>query len=192
MTALVENGGKSDPGEIVTFRETLGSGTLTNTPTNQTIDTTADTAARQGGKQVTDVTDLLGRAQVAYDTGGNTGRAEVKASISVVTAGEVTTHLREIAFSIRGGSGGGDQNTILITLSSTTGEPGDEIDVRVTSDPSGESVNINSGELTDADFSGLLWSDAFHAYAHTSGPKKGSIPSPQPVQILLQTQRLLR
>ena len=52
-------------------------------------------------------------------------------------------------------------NTITITLSSTTGEPGDEIDVRVTSDPSGESVNINSGELSDSDFSGLSGTTPF-------------------------------
>ena len=118
LTALVENGGEPDPGEIVTFRETLGSGTLTNSPTTSIIDGTADTAAQQGGKQVTDVTDVLGRAQVAYDTGGNTGRAEVKASISVLADdGVTTTHLREIAFSIRGGStttggggGGGDDD----------------------------------------------------------------------------------
>ena len=46
-------------------------------------------------------------------------------------------------------------DTITITLSSTTGEPGDEIDVRITSDPTGESVTINSGELDDDDFTRL-------------------------------------
>ncbi len=48
-----------------------------------------------------------------------------------------------------------EPNTITITLSSTSGEPGDEIDVTVTSDPSGVLVNINSGELSDSDFSRL-------------------------------------
>ena len=159
LTALVENGGEPDPGEKVTFRETLGSGTLTNTATGQTIDGTADTAAQQNGKQVTDITDVLGRAQVTYDAGGNTGRAEVKASISVMTDTGVTTHLKEIAFSIRGGGTRGPSgpsepsNTITISPSTIDGEPGEEVTINVTSSPSGVFATLGSNDFGATRFS---------------------------------------
>ena len=46
-------------------------------------------------------------------------------------------------------------NTITLTLSSTTGEPGDEIDVTVTSSSSGDFVVIDDGDFSASDFDDL-------------------------------------
>ena len=51
-------------------------------------------------------------------------------------------------------------NTITITPSSSTGEPGDEIDISISSSPS-TVVIIDSGELDDADFSRLFGTTPF-------------------------------
>ena len=45
--------------------------------------------------------------------------------------------------------------TITLTLSSTTGEPGDEIDVTVTSSSSGDFVVIDDGDFSASDFDDL-------------------------------------
>ena len=116
------------------------------------------------GSNVIVTTDANGQASVNYYVGNTSGVRKIDATIDV-DPDEVTRTSVTFTINVGGardpGSGGGDQNTILIELSSTTGEPGEEIDVRVTSDPSGESVNINSGELTDADFSGLSGTTPF-------------------------------
>ena len=62
-------------------------------------------------------------------------------------------------------------DTITITLSSTTGAPGDEIDVTVDSDPS-TVVVIDSGDLDGDDFS-RLWNDAVRYCNLTSGRERG-------------------
>ena len=60
-----------------------------------------------------------------------------------------------------GGSGGRDPtNTITIVPSSIDGEPGEEIDVTVSSDPSAVVV-IDSGDLDDDDFSRLFGTTPF-------------------------------
>ena len=66
-----------------------------------------------------------------------------------------------------GGSTGGDTTppptttrTITLTLSSTTGEPGDEVDVTVSASPN-DVVVIDSGDLDDADFSRLFGTTPF-------------------------------
>ena len=145
---------------VVTFRTNRGTLTrVSNAPTSGAINT---------GKTVNVVSNALGEAQVIYDIDEYTGRQEIHASIydaddTTTTNIDESTLRQEVTFVVNGpaSSGGGSglpataTNTITISLSSTTGEPGDEIDVTVTSDPVGRVVTINSGEFDDADFSRL-------------------------------------
>ena len=102
-------------------------------------------------------TDGNGKASVRYNVGDIPGAKNVYATITAYDG-----QTRRKTFNINGRGGPSEpSNAITITLSSTTGEPGDEIDVTVTSDPSGVLVNINSGELTDADFSRLSGGTTF-------------------------------
>ena len=109
--------------------------------------------------QVTANTDVNGRAAVSYDLVEHSGAADVIAEISSAT---VPTYQRRVTFNINGGSStrpptppAAPRNAISLSLSSSTGEPGDEVTVFVTSDPTGQVVTINSGELDDDDFSDL-------------------------------------
>ena len=68
--------------------------------------------------------------------------------------------LDSITFDIRGGGGSGGggggsdpTNTITISLSSTTGEPGEEVTIRVTSSPSGVFATLGSNDFGATRFS---------------------------------------
>ena len=99
------------------------------------------------------VTNEVGEAHVVYDIGDNTGRQEITASFTDVTDRESVT------FVINGSSRPSllsvTTNTITITPSDIEGEPGDEVDVRITSSPLGRFVEIDSGDLDDDNFSSL-------------------------------------
>ena len=149
LVARVENGGQPDAGEEVTFTTTKG----------------LLTGATNTAKTVTATTNAAGKARVTYNIGDSAGRAEVVASISVV-ANSIVTQLKEVTFNVRGGSSGQQQNqqnqqnqqtsTITITPATITGEPGEEVDIIVTSSPSGQAVTIDSGDLEDDNFTRLF------------------------------------
>ena len=141
LIALVEANEIEQEGLTVTFTTTRGS--LKNTPQVPNATTSEE------GKVVDDITDSRGRAHVIYDLGDYTGGAEVTASIR---EGNVR---REIQFSIRGGgrSDPPPRNVILITLSSTTGEPGEEVTINVSSSPSRALVTLGSNDFEATRFS---------------------------------------
>ena len=188
MVVVVRQDGRLKPNELVTFHTSKG--TLIGRNQANEADLT--------NKRVYGMTDGRGRAEVEYFQDPGEGSDTVTATIS----GTDPAYEREIVFGINGGQGTGapsqpppppppaaGTDTITISLSSTTGEPGDEIDVRVTSDPSGESVNTKQWRAFRLRFLGSLWNNAFHAYALYFRTRKGSMTSPQPVQILLQAER---
>ena len=162
-----QTGGKFDIIATVTQNE-IGIGSVEVTFT--TVDGGELTGTPHGSDDTTeivkDTTNAEGEAIAIYDPGTTTGDLQILVSIpDQGTVENVVSTAKTIrkSFFVRGGgrSDPPPRNVILITLSSTTGEPGEEIDVRVTSDPSGESVNINSGELSDSDFSGLSGTTPF-------------------------------
>ena len=112
----------------------------------------SDTAATNSTRKRVVATDATGRASVRYNVGNTAGSETVRATLSDGTDHEV--------FNINGSGGGSDppsppaaRNVILITLSSTSGEPGDEIDVRVTSDPSDVFATLGSNDFGATRFS---------------------------------------
>ena len=115
------------------------------------------------GKRVTVTSDNQGEAEVQYDQDPGSGSDTVTVSITSdgITPTPPISYEREVVFGINGGQGtraptpAPATNTITISLSSSTGAPGDEIDVEVDSSPQGVLVNIDSGDLSDADFSRL-------------------------------------
>ena len=141
LVALVERDGKPVHGLEVTFRTRYGA--LTSTPTGEGgitnpdggtdvtdfgTGTDAATTAAAKGLHVGDITDRLGRAQVIYDIGNNSGRQEIDASIYTNSVKK-----QEVTFVVNGPadtSGSGNQgsgasgNTISISPSSITGEAG--------------------------------------------------------------------
>ncbi len=154
LIALVEANEIEQEGLTVTFTTTRGS--LKNTPryvdaTNAPLDHPAiDIGDAMTGKDVDDLTGSRGRAHVIYDLGDYTGGAEVTASIR---EGNVR---REIQFSIRGGGTrrpSEPSNAITITLSSTTGEPGEEVTINVSSSPSRALVTLGSNDFGATRFS---------------------------------------
>ena len=154
LIALVEANEIEQEGLTVTFTTTRGS--LKNTPryvdaTNAPPDHPAiDIGDAMTGKDVDDLTGSRGRAHVIYDLGDYTGGAEVTASIR---EGNVR---REIQFSIRGGGTrrpSEPSNAITITLSSTTGEPGEEVTINVSSSPSRALVTLGSNDFEATRFS---------------------------------------
>ena len=111
-------------------------------------------------------TNARGEAWVDY-TAGNSARA-VEVYVNALTTGSTGTNRQAeenantVTFTINvGGSTGGSQlgqpaaptNTILITSSSTTGEPGDEVTITVTSDPSVRFVTLSSDDFSNSNFS---------------------------------------
>ena len=141
LVARVENGGKPDADETVTFTTTKGF-------------LTGDTNT---AKTVTAMTNAAGKARVTHNIGNSSGSVEVVASISV---GEtVITQLSEVTFNVRGG-GRSDpppppppSDTITISPLNTTGEPGEEVTIRVTSSPSGALVTLGSNDFGATRFS---------------------------------------
>ena len=149
LVVVVKKDGNLLPGEEVTFR--AAKGTL--------IGRNADNNAPLTNIRVYGTTDASGEAQVTYYQNEDEGSDTVTATIS----GDDPDYDKTVTFNIngRGGSGPSEpSNAITITLSSTTGEPGDEIDVTVSSDPSAVVV-LDSGDLDDDDFSRLFGTTPF-------------------------------
>ena len=157
LIVVVRQGGNLKPNEKVTFRTSKGTiSGYTSASVDTKINTPATALVSDSGKRVYGLTDGSGRAQVTYYQDPGEGSDMVTAEISG------PDYEREVTFNINGGSSTREPpppptatNTITISLSSSTGEPGDEIDITVTSDPSGRSVTIDSGDLDDDDFSRL-------------------------------------
>ena len=148
LIVVVRKDRNLQPGELVTFRTSKG----TLIGRNQVND--ADLTS----KRVWGITDGSGEAEVEYYQDADEGRDTVTATISGAD------YEKEVTFNINGGGTSRPRppsepsepsDTITITLSSTTGEPGDEIDVEVDSSPRGVLVTIDSGELDDDDFTRL-------------------------------------
>ncbi len=151
LVARVENGGQADPNETVTFTTTKG--LLTGRNSDDSDDLTAKTVYAK--------TNAGGKARVTYNAGDSSGTLEVVASISVGTT--VITQLQEVTFNVRGGSSSQPQqpqqpqqtttNSITISPSSTTGDPGDTVTVNVSSSPTGTLVTLSSNEFANTNFS---------------------------------------
>ena len=117
------------------------------------------------GQQIYVVTGSNGQASVDYNVGQLTAAREVVAEIRHESLDdEYSFAIDRVVFNINGGGTSQPRppsepsepsDTITITLSSRTGEPGDEIDVEVDSSPRGVLVTIDSGELDDDDFTRL-------------------------------------
>ena len=149
LVVVVRQDGRLKPNELVTFHTSKG--TLIGRNLADNGDLTS--------KRVYGMTNGRGQAEVQYFQDRGEGSDTVTATIS----GTDPAYEREIVFGVNGGQStraptppaAPATNTITITLSSTTGAPGDEIDVEVDSSPQGVLVNIDSGDLSDADFSRL-------------------------------------
>ena len=143
LVVVVQRDGHLFPKETVTFK--AKNGYLGNGTRSQAVGTDAN-----------------GEAKVRYYQEPGSGSDTVTARISNV-ADTIPTYEIERTFNINGsGSSGPSEpsNAITITLSSTTGEPGEEIDVTVSSDPSAVVV-LDSGDLDDDDFSRLFGTTPF-------------------------------
>ena len=165
LVVVVRQDGRLKPGEKVTFRTSKG--TLVGY-TSSSVDTYIDSRdssdlTKDAGKRVYGGTDGSGEAEIEYYQDPGEGSDTVTAMISGTTSAGAD-YERQVTFTINGSGGSRPSrpsepsepsNAITITLSSTTGEPGDEIDVEVDSSPRGVLVTINSGELDDTDFSRL-------------------------------------
>ena len=106
--------------------------------------------------KITDTTDSSGEAQVSYFV-DHSGPAEV---VAYITGIEPITYKREVTFGINGAPSTGrpstpetSTNTITISPSSTTGEPGEEVTIRVASSPSGVFATLGSNDFGATRFS---------------------------------------
>ena len=140
LVAEVKDGDGEPVSTTVTFRTDRG----TLTPI---------TTSGPSGEMVSVTTNDLGEAHAVYDIGDNTGRQEIIASFTDGTDQESVTFV--INGSARSSLLPVTTNTITITPSDIEGEPGDEVDVRITSSPLGRFVEIDSGDLDDDNFSSL-------------------------------------
>ena len=151
LVVVVRKDGNRLPDETVTFVTPKG------TLIGYTLEDGSATELRRENKRVYANTDGSGEAEVTYYQDPGSGSDTVTATIS----GD--NYEGEVTFNINGSGGSGPSepsNAITITLSSTTGEPGDEIDVTVSSDPSAVVV-LDSGDLDDDDFSRLFGTTPF-------------------------------
>ena len=151
LVVIVRRDGNRLPGHNVLF--VAGKGTLRS--------------GTSGGKRVTVSTDNNGEAQVTYEQEVGSGGDTVIASITSdgVTPAPAVAYERSVTFNVNGGSGtrppttrepappAAATNRIGISLSSSTGEPGDEITITVRSDPSSRTARLTSDDFADSLFS---------------------------------------
>ena len=150
LVVVVRKDGNLLPGETVTFATSKG------TLIGYSLGTDGSaTATRREAKRVYANTDGSGEAEVTYYQDPGSGSDTVTATIS----GD--NYEREVTFNINGSGGSRPSppsgpsepsNAITITLSETTGAPGDEIDVTISASPN-TVVVIDSGDLDGDDFS---------------------------------------
>ena len=133
------------PNVVVEF-EAIDGGELDDTPSSGTGDAPGDV--------VTDVTNAGGKAVAIYDPGTGTGDLEIVVSIPSTGTDLDGKKIRK-SFFVRGGgrSDPPPRNVILITLSSTTGEPGEEVTINVSSSPSRALVTLGSNDFEATRFS---------------------------------------
>ena len=150
----------------VRLRFTALDGTLDPHPDHNTVYAPAPNAHNTSGNEIEVVTASDGEAWVDYNI-GQLGVARTVTVEVIEERGAGTAYdfeIDRVSFGVNGGRGTGGgtttttttttaTRTITITPSSTTGEPGEEVDVIITSSPRGELVTINSGDLDDDDFS---------------------------------------
>ena len=136
LVVVVQRDGHLFPKEPVTFK--AKNGYLGNGTRSQAV-----------------YTDANGEAKVRYYQEPGSGSDTVTARISNV-ADAIPTYEIERTFNIngRGGSGPSEpSNAITITLSSTTGEPGEEVTINVSSSPSRALVTLGSNDFGATRFS---------------------------------------
>ena len=149
LVVVVRQDGRLKPGELVTFHTSKG--TLIGRNEADDGDVT--------DKRVYGMTDGRGRAEVEYFQDPGEGSDTVTATIS----GTDPSYEREVVFGVNGGQGTRGPtpppppptvtNTITIAPSTITGEPGDEVVITVTSDPSVRFVTLSSDDFADSLFS---------------------------------------
>ena len=158
LVVVVRQTGRLKPGEQVEFRTVKG--TLDGYTEDSTDDPGDSLTARNDQKRVWGRTDGSGEAQVIYYQDPGAGSDTVTATIS----GD--NYEREVIFGIDGGrtTGGGTSNqqqqqpgtptnTITISPSSTTGDPGETETISVTSSPTGVLVTLSSNDFANTLFS---------------------------------------
>ena len=155
MVVVVRQDGRLKPGEQVTFRTSKG--TLIGY-TAASTDADDDDLIPISDRRVYGRTDGSGEAEVTYfqdpEEGSDTVTAMIRGTTSIGADYE-----KEVTFNVNGSGGSRPSgpsepsNAITITLSSTSGEPGDEIDVRVTSSPSNALVTLGSNDFGATRFS---------------------------------------
>ena len=155
LVVVVRQDGNLKPDEIVTFRTSKG--TITGHPL--AAGGTVTTTSMISGKRVYDLTNGNGEAEVTYYQDQGEGSDTVTATISG------NDYEQTVTFGINGGSStrppttrepappAAPTNRIGISLSSSTGEPGDEITITVRSDPSSRTVRLTSSDFADSLFS---------------------------------------
>ena len=152
LVVVVTQDGNLKPSEQVEFRTKKGTLIGRESGVGNTVSLTS--------KRVYGTTNASGEARVTYYQDPGEGSDTVTATIS---GDDPADYEGTVTFNIngRGGSGPSEpSNAITITLSSTTGEPGDEIDVTISASPNAVVV-IDSGDLDDADFSRLFRTTPF-------------------------------
>ena len=154
LVVVVRRDGNLLPGELVTFR--TGKGTIRGPGTATVADDTITLGDIINGKRVYKVTDGSGEAEVPYFQDPGEGRDTVTAMISG------TDYEKMVTFNINGSGGSRPSspsepsepsNTITISPLNTTGEPGEEVTINVTSSPSGVFATLGSNDFGATRFS---------------------------------------
>ena len=157
------------PNVIIQFRTvtgTLAPAPGTMQPSAQTADLPSGTLNPSSGQQIYVVTGANGEAGVTYNVGQTVVARDVIAEVRFeASTTQYDFAIDRVVFNVNGRAGTSQPsqpsqpapaaNTITLTLSSTTGEPGDEIDVTVTSSSSGDFVVIDDGDFSASDFDDL-------------------------------------
>ena len=161
-------GGHRIPDVIIQFRTVTGilsPAPGTDQPTDAAVGGEANNAS--SGQQIYVITGANGEAGVTYNVGQTTVARDVIAEVRFEAG---TTQydfaIDRVVFNVNGRAGTSQPsqpsqpaavtNTITLTLSSTTGEPGDEIDVTVsTSSATPDFVVIDDGDFSASDFDDL-------------------------------------
>ena len=134
-------------------------GTLVTTPGTEM----AEDSPAEGGNEIEVLTNADGIASVEYNIGAFVVGRQVTAEV-VGERGEnqYDFEIDEVKFGVNGGRGTGGgtttpprtpTNRIGISPSTITDEPGEEVTISITSDPSGRFVTLSSNDFANANFS---------------------------------------
>ena len=145
LVVVVTQDGNLKPSEQVEFRTKKGTLIGRESGVGNTVSLTS--------KRVYGTTNASGEARVTYYQDPGEGSDTVTATIS---GDDPADYEGTVTFNIngRGGSGPSEpSNAITITLSSTTGEPGEEVTINVSSSPSRALVTLGSNDFEATRFS---------------------------------------